>query len=29
MDKMVSVFLTLEDLKSNFWKISKKQAGTP
>lgn len=29
MDKMVSVFLTLEDLKSNFWKISKKQTETP
>lgn len=29
MDKLVSVFLTLEDLKSNFWKLGKKQTGTP
>jgi len=26
MDKLVSVFLTFEDLKSNFWKISGKNA---
>ncbi len=28
MDKLVSVFLTLEDLKSNFWKIGGKKTGT-
>ncbi|HWR58570.1 MAG TPA: hypothetical protein VN328_06750 [Thermodesulfovibrionales bacterium] len=28
MDKLVSVFLTLEDLKSNFWKIGGKHTET-
>ena len=29
MDKLVSVFLTLEDLKSNFWELGRKQTETP
>ncbi len=29
MDKLVSVFLTLEDLKSNFLKLGRKQPGLP